>query len=111
MPDNLEDADDVINGVEIRFMWDYTVTVPLWDEEGLLPDEPAWLHRVLGLSAPMIDRLTRWGEAMKAQDAIRDPGSRERRTVREGLRRQGKELADDLQRELGARYTVTYTWW
>ncbi len=59
----------------------------------------------------MIDRLTRWGEAMKAQDAIRDPGSRERRTVREGLRLQGKELADDLQRELGARYTVTYTWW
>ena len=41
MPDNLEDADDVINGVEIRFMWDYTVTVPLWDEEGLYQTRPS----------------------------------------------------------------------
>ena len=111
MPDKVEDPDEFIAGDEIQFMWDYSVTVPLWDEEGLLPDEPDWLRRVLGLSASMIDRLSRWGEAMNAQDAIPDPRSLERRAAREDLRRQGRELADDLQRELGARYTVTYKWW
>jgi hypothetical protein len=57
VPDNVEHPDDVIAGDEIQFMWDYSVTVPLLDEEGLLPDEPDWLRCVLGLSDSMIDRL------------------------------------------------------
>jgi hypothetical protein len=48
---------------------------------------------------------------MNEQDAIPDPGALERRAAREDLARQGRELAEDLQRELGARYTVTYKWW
>jgi hypothetical protein len=48
---------------------------------------------------------------MNEQGAMPDPRSLERRAARDDLRRQGRELADDLQRELGTRYTVTYKEW
>lgn len=110
-PEPSDDPDYyTLDGNEIQVMWDYGVTVPLWND-GLLPDDPDWLRRALGLSDSMIERLTRWGEAMNAQDALPDPASPERRAARENLRRLGGVLADDLQRELGPRYTITYRWW
>jgi len=111
VPDHVDDQDDAVAGDAIQFRWDYTVTVPLWDEDGLLPEEPEWLRRALGLSERMIERLTRWGEAMKAQDGNPHPGSLESRAVREDLRRRGRALSNELQRELGGRYPVTYRPW
>lgn len=100
-----------IDGDQIRFMWDYGVSVPLWTDEGLLPDEPEWLRESLGLSDTMIDGLTRWGEAMEARDADPHPDSPAWQQAGEELDRKGRELADSLQRELGSKYTVTYTPW
>ena len=39
--------DEAVSGDVIRFMWDYTVLVPLWDNGGLLRDDPEWLRGVL----------------------------------------------------------------
>jgi hypothetical protein len=55
-----EPADYSVSGSVIRMMWDYGVRVPLWDAEGLLPEEPDWLRKALGLSDPLIEDLTRW---------------------------------------------------
>ena len=68
MPDGSDWGPDEIAGDEIRLMWDYGVILPLWDEHGLLSDEPEWLRRVLHLSDTLIDQLTRWGSAMEARD-------------------------------------------
>lgn len=89
-------------------MWDYGVRVPLWDETGLLPEEPAWLRDALGLSAPLIEELARWGEEMDAVDAA---PSRRTPEAYEQLDRRARALARRLQDELGARFTVRYRPW
>ena len=53
------DDDASVVGDTLTFSWDFGVTVPLWDAEGLLSDEPHWLHRALGLSPGLIDDLHR----------------------------------------------------
>jgi hypothetical protein len=105
--DGVEDP-YAVEGDEIRFMWDYGVIVPLWTDEGLLPDDPEWLRRALGLSDTLIARLTRWGEAMEARDGDLHPGSPEWFETGSALTRQGRDLAEALQREVGHRFTVTY---
>jgi hypothetical protein len=102
---------DEVAGDEIRFMWDYGVIVPLWDEDGLFPDEREWLRRVLHLSDGLIDELIRWGEAMEARDREPMAESAEWHQADEDLRRRGHDLAESLQREVGSRYTVTYQPW
>src|SRR4051794_29773461 len=42
--DDDEPVDHTVSGSVIRFMWDYGVRVPLWDAEGLLPEESDWLR-------------------------------------------------------------------
>ena len=37
---------------------------PLWDAEGLLPEEPEWLRTELSLSDELIDALVTWGRDM-----------------------------------------------
>ena len=56
-----EPADYSISGPVIRLMWDYSMRIPLWDAEGLLPEEPEWLREALGLSDLLIEDLRRWG--------------------------------------------------
>jgi hypothetical protein len=58
-------------GTKIAFFWDYGVTVPLWDEEGVLPDDPEWLERELGLSRGLIEDLGAWAAV---QDRAGPPG-------------------------------------
>lgn len=43
-----------------------TVRVPLWDEGGLLPEEPEWLNRALGLSPGLVADLAAWGDEWNA---------------------------------------------
>jgi hypothetical protein len=100
-----------VDGDEIRFMWDYGVTIPLWTDDGLVPDDPEWLRQALGLSDALIARLTRWGEAMEARDGDHAPGSPGWSESGATLTRQGRDLSDALQREVGSRFTVTYVAW
>lgn len=89
-------------------MWDYGVRVPLWDEEGLLPDDPDWLRRVLGLSDALIEDLTRWGLDMTEMDSGAVQWTAE---VRATLNARGRALAHRVQEVAGSRYTVRYHPW
>ena len=104
-----EDALDLnVEGSVIRFMWDYAVTVPLWDGGGKLPDEPEWLRAALGLSDQLILDLEAWGNGMRALDA--DPPLRTEQAYPH-QDRLARELVQRLQGELGSRYTVVYRPW
>jgi len=104
--DGLDDDLDTVTGDVITFMWDYGVQVPLWtDAEGLLPEEPEWLRRVLGLSDPLIADLTAWGRAMFRLDA--HPRLRTAAAYR-ALDAQARRLVDLVGEELPERFTVTY---
>ena len=96
-----------MNGGVIRLMWDYGVTVPLWDAEGLLPEEPEWLRAALGLSDALIDDLTRWGNDMNALDVAALSSS----SQYEALDVRARALAERLQRELSSRFSVQYRPW
>lgn len=102
-----------MSGDVIRFMWDYSVTVPLWDREGLLPDEPEWLHSALGLSEDLIQALTAWGHDMNSADGT--PWKRRSKVEWEQAYREldarARDLVDRLRRELAPRYEVTYKPW
>lgn len=102
-----------MRGDAIRFMWDYGVTVPLWDREGLLPDDPRWLRKTLGLSEHLIRALSAWGKDMNSADgtpwAQRSKGEREQ-AYRE-LDERALDLVDRLRRELVPRLEVTYKSW
>ena len=89
-------------------MWDYGVRVPLWDAEGLLPEDGEWLRGVLGLSDPLIEDLTTWGLDMDALDAA---PSRRTTKAYEALDARARELVQRLRREVGPRYSVTYHAW
>lgn len=104
-----DDVDDyTVSGDVIRFMWDYTVVVPLWSEDGLLPEKPEWLRVALGLSDPLIHDLSEWGRAMNTLDG--DPRLRTEQAYRD-LDVRARELVERLQQEVGARFTVKYKPW
>src|SRR4051812_47575308 len=49
-----------VDGPGLRIMWDEGAG-PLWStEDGLLPDDPEWLDRALGLSDALIADLLGW---------------------------------------------------
>lgn len=106
--DEPEPADHTVSGPVIRFMWDYGVRIPLWDAEGLLPEEPEWLRGALGLSDPLIEDLRRWGADMDALDAA--PGRRTTEAY-DDLDTRARELVQRLQQEFGSRYSVEYRPW
>ena len=107
-PPQEEPADYSVSGSVLRLMWDYGVRVPLWDDEGLLPDEPDWLWTALGLSDSLIGDLTRWGLDMEDLDAVPSGKTTE---AYEALNARARKLAERLQQELGSRYTVRYKPW
>lgn len=110
-PAGSEDAEPThhkVSGRVIRLMWDYGVRVPLWDAEGLLPEEPEWLKGELRLSDGLIGDLTRWGHDMNDLDA--DPGRRTA-SAYQAMDARARDLAARLQREVGDRYTVDYVPW
>jgi len=87
-------------------MWDYGVVVPLWND-GLVPEEPEWLRRALGLSDELIQDLTAWGEAMCALDGDRRPTELASRELDQRARR----LVERLAQEVGPRIRVVYFPW
>ncbi len=105
--------DHEVSGDVIRFMWDYGVTVPLWDREGLLPHEPDWLRSALGLSEELVRALTAWGNDMN--DADGTPWKRrspeEWHQAYRDLDARARDLVEWLRRELDPRYRVTYKPW
>jgi hypothetical protein len=111
MSDAQEDApaDYSVSGPVLRLMWDYGVWIPLWDAEGLLPEEPEWLRDALCLSERLIDDLGRWGLDMNELDSAA-PHRRTRKAFA-ALEVRGRELALRLQEEVGSRYTVEYRPW
>lgn len=40
--------------------------LPLWDEDGRLPEEVEFLHGFLGLSVQLVTDLTSWSNAIEA---------------------------------------------
>ena len=53
-----DDAYGSVSGTRIRLMCDHGVAMPLWDEDGLLPEDTDWIERELGLSRSLIADLT-----------------------------------------------------
>lgn len=99
----------VVSGPVIRLMWDHTVEIPLWDAEGLLPEDPVWLHDELGLSPELIHALTTWSR--DADSVLGEPdedSTPSARLIRLDLDREARRLVDVLRRELGSRYDVEY---
>jgi hypothetical protein len=103
----------VVIGDALRFMWDYGVVVPLWDETGLLPDEPEWLREQLGLSDDLIRALTEWGRDMnKADEAPRKRRARsDWEQAYQELDARARALVERLRAELAGRYEVAYHQW
>jgi hypothetical protein len=97
-----------VSGPVIRVRWDYGVGVPLWDADGLLPEEPQWLREALRLGDPLIQDLKRWCLDMEKLHATRSPRTRK---AYEALGARGEELARRVRQEVGARYTVQYVGW
>lgn len=100
--------DIAIAGDVISMTWDYGIQVPLWDEEGALPEDPRWLREVLQLSDSLIEDLTRWGNDMLGLDA--NPGLRTEEAY-EAIDLRAQALAQRLQQEVGSRYTIKYNPW
>ncbi len=98
-PPGREDVDDEpleIDGV-LRFrMPEDEVDFPLWDDQGLLPEEPEILHEQLGLSLGLVADLMDWGRAWNAADRG-EAGDRDRAE----LMSQAALLVDRLCSELG----------
>lgn len=97
-----------VSGTVITFMPEDTVAVPLWSDEGLLPEEPEWLNRALGLSPGLVEDIAAWGNDWNA-DRMGETftaAQREERRIR--LDADARLLAARLQREVPDRFTVVY---
>ena len=95
-PGSDEHADDErhVAGLVIRFMWDHGCVVPLWDEEGPLPEDPDWLAAELGLSRELVEDMAAWASD---EDALpMDPAHT----------RAAELLFARLQAEIPARFTL-----
>ena len=90
-----------LNGTKVGFFWDYGVTVPLWDEEGLLPDDPDWLERELSLSRGLIADLVTWAALQDRTGSPPDPDTHRAEEERLFLR---------LREELGPGIEVVRHW-
>lgn len=101
-----ETLDFTVSGDVIEFAWDYGVVVPLWDGDGLVPDEPEWLERALGLSERLIADLSAWGNEMNDLDATRGT-----RRAYDRMDTRARALVDRLRAELGDRFRVVYRRW
>jgi len=101
-------ADDeesyTVQGSQLRVMWDEGAG-PLWSEAGLLPEDPQWLQRALGLSDPLVKDLLTWLADMTAQ---RDTPSEGRQARMQQLHARGRDLAERVQGEVGSPYRVSY---
>ncbi len=90
-----EDGDERrVVGSVIRFMWDHGCGVPLWDEDGPLPDDPDWLAAELGVSRTLVGDMAAW---VAEEDA---------RTIGPAHTHQAAILFARLRAEVPARFTL-----
>src|SRR3954454_7076928 len=68
-----------VAGTLIRFMCDYGVEMPLWDEDGDLPNDHDWLSRELGLSRELVTDLAAWASDWES------PGTEDPVSLRAGV--------------------------
>ena len=100
-----------IEGV-VQLMYDYGATTPLWDEGGLLPEDPDWLHTALGISAATVEAVTSWGTRAERIFNDRSGLSRaEERAEADRLRAEGEELAERIRAELRPGPVLEYRPW
>lgn len=92
------DDDDFEAAGVIRFrMPEEEVNFPLWDDNGLLPDDPELLESGLGLSAALVADLKTWGAEWNDRRSQACPDFTVRR---ERLREKADVLIDRMRREL-----------
>lgn len=101
---DVEEEDYTVEGADLRLMWDEGGG-PLWGIEGLLPDDPTWLQRALGLSEGLIADLIAWRDDMNDfnwgshDDWLSDQKVMDQRA---------EALVERLQAQLGSRLEVRY---
>ena len=98
-----EDEEDIAEGSDLRIMWDEGAG-PLWGSGGLLPYDPDWLQRALGLSQSLVADLFTWLGDMTALHrgaAVDDWLERLQQLDERKL-----ELVERLRTEVGNRYRV-----
>jgi len=94
-----------VEGSVLRVMWDENAG-PLWGDDGLLPEEPEWMHSALGLSDSLIADLLQWMSDMTGLQFGPLVGNSQLR--QQQLRDLGADLAQRLQAEVGTRYRVRF---
>lgn len=99
------DDDYTVAGTGLRLMWDEGGG-PLWSIDGCLPPDPVWLHRSLGISAPLAADLLVWQEDMNAFHY--GPPTQDWRTRHHMLDERADELVERLRSEIGTRYEIRY---
>lgn len=107
-PDDVDEENYEVSGTVIRFMPDVTVTVPLWDAGGLLPEESTWLNQALGLSAELVADIAAWGEDWNTAGSGGQRFTHEQHRQRpRRLRTEAETLVERLRAELPPGFTVT----
>lgn len=97
-----------VEGTVIRFMPEDSVSVPLWDGDGLLPHEPEWLNRALGLGPELVADLAAWGDDWNAAIYGQQFTAEEHRARDKRLDAEAQVLIQRLRAELPEGYTVVY---
>ena len=98
------EEDYTVEGSDLQLMWDEGGG-PLWGIEGLLPDDPPWLQRALGLSEGLIADLIAWRDDMNDSSWGSHEDWLEARKV---MDQRAEALVERLQGELGSRFEVRY---
>lgn len=100
-----EEGDLQVHGVIRFWMPEDDVDFPLWDDDGLLPEEPELLESGLGISPALVADLqawgARWNDTRPTPQAQADAG-------RELLRTEANALVERMRSELrvGLRVVV-----
>lgn len=99
-----------VAGTWIRVMPEWGVGIPLWDSEGDLGEDHAWIHTELGLSVELLVELTAWNaewEQAHEPAATRD-GPRAPAAWAEDHDRRGRALTDRVRAEIKPGFQVFY---
>jgi hypothetical protein len=108
-PNEEESADDLALGQTrvIRFrMPEQDVDWPLWDDGGLMPDEPDLLEQTLGLSTRLVAALADWGTRWNANGRDWTCTEAERDARRGQCATEAAPLVTELKNELGPNVRV-----
>lgn len=104
------EEDYTVEGTDLRLMWDEGGG-PLWGIEGLLPDDPTWLRRALGLSEGLIADLIAWRDDMNDFNWALQGRSRSHEdwlAEQKIMDQRAGGLVERLQAELENRFEVRY---